>query len=152
MATIYSLFIEEDQTTLFENFLNENKTKYFKEVKDIVTRLKVIGNDTGAREQFFKLNEGNIGDGVCALYDTDKSNLRLYCVRFGMALVVVGGGGFKPKSIRALQDDPKLTYENLFLREFVKELMIKMKDKDIRINYSMDPEEFDGDLEFNINI
>ncbi len=37
------------------------------------------------------------------------SNLRLYCIRLGSAVVILGGGGHKPKTIRTLQDDTKLT-------------------------------------------
>lgn len=151
MASVYSLYLFDEKTTLLERFILENKKNHIEEVTEILNKLKVIGTNTGAREQFFKLNEGELGDGVCALYDKNNSKLRLYCVRFGSALIVIGGGGFKSKKIRALQENKKLTSENYILRSFVKELKTKMSDKDIKINLNNDPEEFEGDLNFTIN-
>jgi len=56
-------------------------------------RLKIIGNETGARESFFKTKEGIPGDGVCTLYDTPDKKLRLYCIRYGKQLIIIGAGG-----------------------------------------------------------
>ncbi len=95
----------------------------------------------------FKLNEGNPGDGVCALYDRPGSNLRLYCIRYGTLIIVVGGGGYKPKSIRELQQDKKLSEENYFLRDLSKAIKTKMDDDEIE--YSSDFMDFEGDLTFN---
>jgi len=71
-----------------------------------------------ARASFFKENEGSLGagDGIVALFDLPGKHLRLYCIRFGSIALIVGGGGPKSKSIRALQEDPKLTAENYQLR------------------------------------
>jgi len=66
-TSVYSVFLLAKQDTLFNRFINENKNSFKSELKDIINRLKVIGNKTGAREQFFKLKEGKPGDGVCAL-------------------------------------------------------------------------------------
>jgi putative component of toxin-antitoxin plasmid stabilization module len=149
-ASIYSLYHEDSNMTLFEKFLHENKSSFKSETKDIFNRLIVIGNETGARIQFFKENEGNLGDGVCALYDDKSKNLRLYCVRFGMNLIVLGGGGFKPKSTRSLQETKKLKSENYLLRQFVSTLVEKMKEKEIKINRDGETDFFEGDLEFDL--
>ena len=53
-ASIYTIYIEEEETTLYEKFVSENKSSYNNEVKDINNRLITIGK-IGAREQFFKL-------------------------------------------------------------------------------------------------
>ncbi len=85
---------------------------------------------------------------VCALYDNPNSNLRLYCIRFASSLVILGGGGYKPKTIRALQEDRKLMAENKLMVKLSDEIAKRIKVKDIVfINNSMD---FDGDLEFEI--
>lgn len=112
----------------------------------MISRLKTIGHRTGAREQFFKLKEGKPGDGVCALYDKPKKNLRLYCIRYGSLLLIVGGGGLKKKSIRTLQEDEKLKKENKFLKKVSKDIQKRMKEGDIRL--SDDYMDFDGDLKF----
>lgn len=69
-VSIYGIWFDDLQKTSFDSFLFENKNAFLSELKDLVSRLKSIGNATGAREQFFKINEGIPGDGVCALYDT----------------------------------------------------------------------------------
>jgi len=72
--------------------------------------------------------------------------LRLYCIRYGTQLVVIGNGGPKPKSIRALQEDVKLTDENYFLKWLSCEITIRIREKEIC--YTNDFLDFSGDLEF----
>ena len=121
-TVVYSVLVNDDQETLFERFVRENHGQYKIEVDDILNRLAQISSKYGAREHFFKLNEGVPGDGVCALYDNPDSNLRLYCIRYGTTIVILGGGGYKPKTIRAFQEDEKLTQENSILREISKRI------------------------------
>ena len=54
------------------------------------------------------MDEGIPGDGVCALFDLPNSNLRLYCIRYGNSIIILGGGGQKPKTISAFQENEKL--------------------------------------------
>lgn len=151
-ATIYSLLEDRNEgVTLFDKFLMENKDIHKEEVKDIIKTLTIIGRRTGAREQFFKLHEGNPGDGVVALYDNPNSNLRLYCIKYGVGLIILGGGGVKPKEIRALQENDKLTQENEILRKVSSCIIKKFKDKDLCIAQDDYGDYFDGDLDININ-
>jgi hypothetical protein len=143
-ASVYTVLIDEEENTSFKNFVVNNQNSFKTEIKDIVARLKTMGSKTGMREDFFKLREGIPGDGVCALYDEDNSNLRLYCVRYGSQLVIVGGGGHKPKTIRSFQDDVNLKRENYILRELSQLITEKMQDKEIR--FSEDGMDFEGDL------
>ena len=143
-GSVYTILIDEEVNTSFRNFVMDNQTSFKSEIKDIVGRLKTMGSKTGMREYFFKLYEGNPGDGVCALYDEDNSNLRLYCIRYGSQLIILGGGGRKSKSIRTLQENTKLKKENYILRELSKLITKKMKDKEIR--FSEDGMDFEGDL------
>jgi hypothetical protein len=73
-ASIYAVLNNETNRTSFEDFLANNITSFISEIKDIYSRLNIIGHKTGAREIYFKLNEGSLGDGVCALYDMPDSN------------------------------------------------------------------------------
>jgi hypothetical protein len=141
-ATIYSVIIDDNDKSLYELFLAENYSLYISEITFINKRLQTIGKMTGAREGFFKLNEGKYGDCVCALYDQPKSNLRLYCIKYGTQIVIVGGGGVK--NVRALQDDPKLKQENYILRDLSKLIAEKLNDD---ISFSIDGLEFEGNLE-----
>jgi hypothetical protein len=94
-ASIYSIWIDNIEKTLFDQFVEENENSYMNELGSITDRLELIGNLTGAKEQFFKLNEGTLGDGICALYDSPDKKLRLYCIRNGSTCIILGGGGMK---------------------------------------------------------
>ena len=146
-ASVYTIIISGESETLYEKFIQENIGSFKSELIDINTRLNVIGKKTGARDHYFKLHEGSFGDGICALYDDPDKHLRLYCIKFGPQIVVLGGGGPKPKNIRALQEDEKLTEENYFLRDISKRITEKIIEKDI--TFSSDSLSFIGDLEFN---
>ena len=145
-ASIYSVVQNDETESFLEIFLRENQISFIDETKNILMRLSSIGHTTGARESFFKIFEGKVGDGVCALYDEPQSNLRLYCIRYGTQLVVVGNGGPKPKRISAFQEDDKLTEENYFLRWLSGEITNRIKTKEIL--YTNDHLGFAGNLEF----
>jgi len=145
-TSIYSVAIDDEAETLLDKFITENIFSFKNETKDIIQRLRTIGNVTGARPQFFKLKEGAPGDGVCALYDNPKSNLRLYCIHYGNELIIVGGGGHKPKTIKALQENKKLKSENYFLKWLSAEISIRVKEKTIQ--FVNDHFDFEGDLDF----
>jgi predicted house-cleaning noncanonical NTP pyrophosphatase (MazG superfamily) len=130
-ASVYSIKFEDETDTLLDKFLIENNSKYPEELDSIFETIYQIANYHGARRQYFKENEGKIGDLVCALYDNPNSNLRLYCIRFGTTVILLGGGGFKAKEIRALQEDPKLKSENYLIRQISELINQKMKEKDI---------------------
>ena len=146
-ASVYSVSLGREVETLLEKFVRENQNLYLSETKDILKRLKTIGHRTGAREQYFKKFEGKPGDGVCALFDNPDSKLRIYCILFGTQLLVVGGGGPKPKNISAFQEDKKLKDENYFLRWLSEQITQRIKEKEITFenNYL----DFSGDLEFH---
>jgi len=145
-ATIYSVIIDDDTQTLFDWFIVENLGVYPLELKSIRDRLLAIGNKVGAREQFFKLNEGNPGDGVCALYDLPETNLRLYCIRYGNCAIILGGGGYKPKHMKAFQESTKLEDENYLLRTLSTLITKALCDGDV--TWINDGYELEGNLTF----
>ena len=130
-TTFYSVFIDDNELTLFDQFLEENFEQFPNEIDDILLRIDLMAFRTGARKNMFKENEGSLGDLVCALYDMPNSNLRLYCIRLGSSIIVLGGGGHKSKTIRALQEDPKLTSENKVMRIISDIISIQTKEKEI---------------------
>ncbi|MFA6401222.1 MAG: hypothetical protein WCX31_06295 [Salinivirgaceae bacterium] len=147
-ASVYSLYIEDANKTVFELFVKEN-ISHKSEINDILKRLNTIGQKTGARETFFKHKEGKPSDGVCALFDIPDSILRLYCIRYGKTLIILGGGGLKPKHIRTFQEDEKLTKENYLLREISEQITKRLIDKELHI--TNDGFDFEGDLNFETN-
>lgn len=148
-ASIYSIYLTDECKTLFDIFIEENINSFLSEIKDIFSRLRVIGNKTGARVHFFKEYEGKPGDGICALYDTPENRLRLYCIRYGTTIVILGGGGYKPKSARAFQEIEKLEEENYFLREIAEMINNRIKNHDIV--FTEDYMDFEGNMEFYEN-
>ena len=143
---VYSIFVDNEQKTLFDRFISENKISFKSEMKNILERIKTINTLTGARENYFKLNEGNPGDGICALFDIPDSNIRLYCIRYGNSLIILGGGGEKQKSVKAFQEVDKLRDENYLLREISAQIAHLIKEKEI--TFSDDGTEITGELEF----
>lgn len=128
-TTVYSVWVNEEKQTIFDRFVEENREQYHQEVQSIIDRIEIIGHDTGAREHFFKPNEGTLGDGICALYDSPNKKLRLYCIRYGATCILLGGGG--QKNVRALQDDPKLKQENYLLRYISRRITEAIKAGDL---------------------
>lgn len=137
---VYSVAVDDADGTLYDRFLEENEQEYKEELVEIMTKLNTMSSRTGFTDTFFKLNEGRPGDGICAITDW-KGKLRLYCIRFGNILLVLGGGG--PKTTRKYQEDPKLLSENLLLRSVSDAMAEAIKEKDIRIE---DDGSLSGDL------
>lgn len=143
-ATIYSILMEGDEYSMFDHFLIDHIQEYKEEVKSILGRLEQINQTTGAREIFFKQHEGKPGDGVCALFDTPESKLRLYCIRYGKTAVILGGGGPKSTEIRAWQEDEKLSKEASLMIQISKEIMNRIMSGDI--TWSTDGCHLEGNL------
>lgn len=145
-CTVYSIIPEKGGMTLYDDFLKENIAEYREEVKDINNRLRLIGTKHGARHSYFKHFEGKYGDFVCALYDLPDKNLRLYCIRYGADVVILGGGGLKTEDTIAWQDDPKLTEEATRMIEYAKDIARRMDDGEIYM--SRDKPELEGNFNF----
>lgn len=142
-TSIYSIYVEEYGETLFDRFIRENEQNFPSELDNILDRLDVIGFETGAREDFFKLREGKPGDGVCALHDRPNDKLRLYCIRYGMDIIILGGGGEKSYDTRAWQDDEKLTEEAELIINISAYVTEMLKEGDI--SYTDDGKDFKGE-------
>ena len=145
-CTVYSIIPERGGLTLYDVFINENIADFREEVRDINNRLKLIGTKHGARHSYFKHFEGRYGDGVCALYDLPEKNLRLYCIRYGSDVIILGGGGLKTKETMAWQDDTKLTEEATRMIEYAKDIARRMDSGEIYM--SRDKPELEGNFYF----
>jgi hypothetical protein len=148
-AKVYSIIPEGENITLFEKFVDENKVVYKEEIKDILKRLKQIGHATGARESFFKHEGDNeffrkYGKYVWALYDDEEKKLRLYCIRFTNVAIILGGGGYKDKSVLKWQDDENLSEEARKIIAYA-EIILKQLD-DGYLYWSNNGAELEGNL------
>lgn len=146
---VYSIIPEGEEETLFERFVGEYQTEFKDEIKDILKRIKLIGHTTGARESFFK-HEGdsgflkNYGKYIWALYDDEERNLRLYCIRFASVAIILGGGGYKDKSVKKWQDDNKLSEEVRKIMAYAECILKQLDDKDLY--WSEDRTELEGNF------
>lgn len=146
-VSVFTLVDIETNLSLVDVFIQENSLKYNGELKDIFTRINSF-KEVGARENYFKHHEGLPGDGICALYDKPNSNLRLYCIRYGTSLIILGGGGYKSKNTRALQETPKLLQENGLLRNLSSEIERRRREGDLI--FTNDFLDIEGDLQFEL--
>lgn len=140
-AIFYSVSIDGSKDTLFEQFVEEYYDVFLQELRNIDMRIRAMNEETGAREQYFKLHEGKPGDGVVALYDFPGKKLRLYCLRFGSTTVILGGGG--QKKTRTYQGDEMLDKQVKLMSRISRMITSSMKDKELRLN---DDGTFDGEM------
>lgn len=134
LCTMYSIVPGKGALTLYEMFVQENKEQFRQEVRDINNRLRLIGTTFGARHSYFKHFEGRYGDFVCALYDLPDKNLRLYCIRYGTEVVILGDGGLKTQKTRAWQDDPKLSLEATRIISYAKDIAKRMDEGELYLS------------------
>lgn len=147
-ASVYSVICGNDDQTLFDHFIDECDKEYETEVTKLIMRLQEMG-ERGVRENYVKLYEGIPGDGVCALFDEPDQKLRLYAIRYGSGIILVGGGGHKSKATRTWQDDVTLKKHAELMILISKEISRKIKLKEIII--SRDGKNLEGELIFEIN-
>jgi hypothetical protein len=148
-ARIYSVYIAEWDTTLFDRFLEEHE-HFEDEIKSMVTRLELMAATFGVRDQWLKPDEGPPQNHVVALFDVPDSKLRCYAIQFGKVLLILGGGGEKPKTIRRFQESPKLTRENTMMQQ-VSEIIHSLL-KNGQIQWSDDLMDLTGNLNFEIEV
>ena len=144
---IYSIAYDGSMETSFDSFQDKmDADGYSSEVDEIWYSLKFMGKEGGARIQFFKEDEGHPGDGVVALLKKKRFVLRLYCIRYGNGPLILGGGGYKPPSVRSWQDVTEL---NISAQELIRiSALITERIKNKEIVLSPDGS-LEGNLEFD---
>ena len=131
---IYSVTYDGNRgETLFDEFLDRLEEDYPEEVDEIWAKLRFMGNEGGARIQFFRENEGTPGDGVVALLKESGYPLRLYAIRYGTILLILGSGGFKDPKTAAWQDDDILRKHALEMISISAKITERIREKDIII-------------------
>ena len=128
-AKIYSVTLDGDETTLLEQFFEEN-AEYETEINELLNKLYIMGQETGCRWDFFKHNEGKPGDGVSVL---KAGQLRLYCLYIDSTIVCFGSGGYKSPEIRAYQEKASLNAKVVQMEEIAERINKAIKEKDIEI-------------------
>ncbi len=131
---IYSVAFDGDGgDTLFDEFLDRLDADFPEELDEVWAKLQFMGKEGGARIQFFRENEGEPGDGVVALLKESGYPLRLYAIRYGTALLILGSGGYKDPKITAWQEDNVLSRHALEMISISAKITERIKEKDITI-------------------
>ena len=130
-AHFYSVILEGDESTLLEQFFNENSENK-KDLKKVLNKILIMAQDTGCRKSFFKEGEGAWGDGVIALQDTGR--LRLYGMYFHEAVILFGSGGHKPLGVKAYEDYPPLNEKAQQMKEIAKEIYRMIVEKELKVH------------------
>lgn len=130
---IYSVARDDSEDTLLELFLDEFDSQYPKQIDEIINKLRFMGQEGGAREGFFRENEGKPGDGVVALLNAPHFPLRLYGIRFGTSLLILGSGGKKGIHTRTWQQDSKLKSSAEQMIRLSALITQRIKDKEITL-------------------
>ncbi len=117
--------------TLFDEFLDRMDEHFPDEVDELWATLKFMGKEGGARIQFFRENEGVPGDGVVALLKESGYALRLYAIRYGSTLLILGSGGYKGVGVAAWQDDEILSQHASEMIVISAKITERIREKDI---------------------
>lgn len=121
---------EGDDQTLMDHFFDENIQGHEDDIREIAKKLKIMGNDTGCKSNFFKPNEGAPGDGVVALR---YKQMRLYCLRYDNTCIFLGSGGYKTPDINAYQEDPFLNSKAQEMKLIAACINKAIVEKDLKI-------------------
>lgn len=146
-ATIYTLVRMDGSISLFDTFLKECGTKHPEETRDLLAKLRAMGQRSGLRKDLFRLDEGLPGDLVVAVSDDVTATLRAYGIRYGNSILLLGAGG--PKFVRAWQDDPKLKQAAEEMIAISKAMKEKVQNREI--TWTPDEMEWTGDLTIEID-
>lgn len=137
--SIYSPKFDGETATEFEKFMFINRDLSYPQLKRdfdaIISVIKKMTDDCGARENLFRLEGGNIkAIPLCvSLRRKDRSvgTLRLYCIRISDKILVIGNGGIKRTD--TFQEDPALLSIVNQLRQI--EHRIFVESKKAHVNY-----------------
>lgn len=138
----YSVVVNNNEKSLFEEFIQYQEINNKNKLKHILEWLKIIGEKYGAQSQYFR-NESLLSDTVALPpYGIDrpptytetgknKSNsLRLYCLRANQYVVFLFSGAIK--STQKAQDCPNVQKHFLLANELTKAINKAFENKDIR--------------------
>lgn len=140
-VSYYSICINDEETSLFEDFLMTQTKENNNKLDHILNWLRQIGNNYGAKTDYFR-PEGETAD-TSALppkginrkpqyteHGKSKANtLRLYCLRANESVVFLFNGDIKTK--RKAQDCPKVKPHFKLANRLTKAIDKAFIDRDI---------------------
>ncbi len=144
-CTIYTVRLKGQTQTLFEKFIADNLPKYQGDIRKLIANLRDIGAELGMREKFFKPEEARLGDQICAMYIKSGPGIRLYFVKYGQDVIILGGGGDKGPGVKAWQDDPELAVHVELLKRLSEHIGSRLEKRE-DLWWSKDLTQIEGEL------
>lgn len=155
-VSYYSVSIDDGNTSLFENFIKKHTTENKNKLDHILNWLKEIGNNYGARTNYFR-PEGETAD-TSALppkginrkpqyteHGKKKANsLRLYCLRANESVVFLFNGDIKTD--RKAQNCPNVKPHFKLANKLTKAIDTAFVDGDIVWNENCTEISYNEDL------
>jgi hypothetical protein len=130
-AHIYSIQLEGEKMTLLEQFFNESRSEHASELKEMAANLIKMGEQYGCRREFFKENEGKLGDGV-RVYRFRQ--MRLYCLYYDRTAIFLGSGGYKPPEAHSYQEVPELNLKAKQMIDLAAIINKMIREKELVLN------------------
>ncbi|MGV8016580.1 MAG: hypothetical protein AB2L26_00140 [Ignavibacteria bacterium] len=122
---VHTIVFEDNTESELERFYKKYIESNTNEVNFFMSTIEEISN-IGIKEGFFKQQGGNsifrfknITTGK-----KTKPRLRLYCIKWGSACLIIGGGGIKPDDKRTWQEVPELKRLNEILSKIDNHLYV----------------------------
>ena len=154
----YSVCIKDNETSLYEDFVEKQTVKNLDKLYHIQTWLRILGRKYGAKSHFFR-NEANIAD-TSALPPAGRNreplylengkkkanNLRLYCLKASPEVVFLFSGDIK--TTNKAQDCPNVKSHFDLANRLTKAIDKAFKEKDIKWNEDFTLIAYDEDFEF----
>lgn len=156
-AVVYTVERVYDKTRFINDFFfNYRDVAYKIEVQAINRTLRLMGSSYGVRENWVKGAQGKLGDGACYIkYPKFISNhsprtARLYCIRYGTEIIIVGSGCIKPIDKNSTQQVPECENERTIIEKLSKLISARIADGEISFKNVGNVREFVGNLEFDL--
>lgn len=135
--SIYSPKFDGETMTEFEKFMSNNKDlpspQLKREFDAIISIVKKMADDCGARDNLFRLEGGKIkAIPLCVSHlrrDKSIGTLRLYCIRISDKILVIGNGGIK--KTKTFQEDPALLSIVNQLRQIERQIFVESQKADV---------------------
>ena len=134
----YTFFVEDRMQSETEVFFSayEHEEEFAEDLNILVTWLKEIGENKGAKTHYFRPE--NAAEAlppparIMAELTIGSCDLRLYCVRLSEEIVILAGGGRKTSD--AAQDSPDVKPKFQFANKMAKQLLKLLQERGIEIN------------------
>ena len=159
-VTYYSVNMDDNESTLFEDFVSRHTETDLKKLNHILVWIKSIGKNYGAQKHFFRPEADTADASALPPQGVDRkpnyiehgkkksNNLRLYCLRANESVVFLFNGDIKTE-IKA-QNCPNVRPHFKLANKLTKALDEAFFNKDIVWNEYFDNIIFDKDLRIEL--